>query len=261
MGLSYDDVVAMGLVQGEALHEYSTGDTTSACCASYQPEKIAIKKKHATTVFMPASTGTSVGMKVITVDPGDFTSSRSSIISHESTRSSVSSGMEAMKLTPTATDDSGSGSSISGASFRPPSSIASRQSTTPKGTVTVMDAAGSPRGILNAVELTAFRCALGATFLLQRRKDVHTITVFGAGKQAFWHIRLALILRAKDIHHINIINRSFEGAVQMMKQFQPSMGGKPEWSHVKFSALTPEFVEYGRLLKEEVRKADVSTLR
>lgn len=120
-----------------------------------------------------------------------------------------------------------------------------------------MDANGVPQGILNAEELTAFRTALSATFLLQKRKDVHTITVFGAGKQAFWHIRLALMLRAKDIHHINIINRSFEGAVQMMKQFQPSMGGKQEWSHVKFSALTPEFGEYGRLLKEEVRKADV----
>lgn len=258
LGLSYDDVVSMGYAQGAALHEYSTGDTNSPCCASYQPEKIAIKKKHATTVFMPASTGTSVGMKVVTVDPEEFTSSASSVLSHESTRSSsVSSGMDAMRLSTTATDESLSGSSISGASFRPPSSISSSQSTTPKGTVTIMDAGGQPRGILNAMELTAFRSALGATFMLTKRKDVHTITVFGAGKQAFWHIRLALILRAKDIHHVNIINRSFEGAVEMMKQFQPGKGGRPEWSHVKFSALTPEFVEYGRLLKEEVRKADV----
>lgn len=258
MGLSYDDVLALGRLQGEALHEYSTGDTNSPCCASYQPERIAIKKKHATTVFMPASTGTAVGMKVITVDPEEFTSKSSSTsISHESTRSSVSSGMEAMKLSHTATDDSNSGSSISGASFRPPSMTSGSQSTTPKGTVTIMDAAGSPRGILNAVELTAFRCALGATFLLQKRKDVHTVTVFGAGKQAFWHIRLALMLRGKDIHHVNIINRSFEGAVAMMKEFQPNRGGRAEWAHVKFSVLTPEFVEYGRLLKDEVRKADV----
>ena len=42
-----------------------------------------------------------------------------------------------------------------------------------------------------------------------------------------------------------------------MKQFTPGHGGKEEWRHVKFSALTPEFGEYGRLLKEEVRKADV----
>lgn len=120
-----------------------------------------------------------------------------------------------------------------------------------------MDSVGNPQGILNAEELTAFRTALGATFMLQRRSNVHTITIFGAGKQAYWHIRLALILRASEIHHVNIVNRSFDGAIRLMKQFQPGHGGKEEWKHVKFSVVTPEFGEYGRLLKDEVRKADV----
>lgn len=267
LGLSYDDVLEMSGQMAEALHEYSTGDTNSPCCASFQPDRVAIKKKDVTTVFMPASTGTAVGMRVISIDTPEEKSRNASIVSQQSTSASstsrqsttdsVSSGMDSLQLTPAATDDSGSGSSISGASFRPPSTIDTRHSTTPNGTVTIMDANGMPRGILNAQELTAFRTALSATCLLQKRRDVHTITVFGAGRQAYWHIRLSLILRAKDIHHVNIINRSFDGAVRMMKQFQPSMGGKQEWAHVKFSALTPEFGEYGRLLKDEVRKADV----
>lgn len=257
LDLSYEDVIEMCRLLGEALHEYSTGDTNSPCCSSFQPGRTSIKKKDATTLFMPASTGDSVGMKVITVENGEVLSSNASVLSHQSATSSVSSGVEAMKLTPTSADDSTPPSSISGASFQPPPSIASSQSTTPKGTVTIMDTFGNPQGILNAIELTAFRTSLSATFMLQKRRDVHTITVFGAGKQAFWHIRLALILRAKDIHHVNIINRTFDGAAEMMKQFQPANGGRQEWAHVKFSALTPEFVEYGRLLKEEVRKADV----
>jgi len=120
-----------------------------------------------------------------------------------------------------------------------------------------MDPVGNAQGVINAEEVTAFRTALCATSLLKRRDKVHTITVFGAGKQAYWHIRLALMLRAEDIHHVNIINRSVERAIKLMKRFQPGNGGLREWSRVKFSAVSPEFVDYGRLLKEEVRNADV----
>lgn len=42
-----------------------------------------------------------------------------------------------------------------------------------------------------------------------------------------------------------------------MKKFQPNFGGKDEWSHVKFAAMSPEFGEYGRLLKNQVREADI----
>lgn len=42
----------------------------------------------------------------------------------------------------------------------------------------------------------------------------------------------------------------------LMSSFHVGQGGRPEWAHVKFSALSPEFGEFGRLLKDEVRKAD-----
>jgi ornithine cyclodeaminase/alanine dehydrogenase-like protein (mu-crystallin family) len=149
------------------------------------------------------------------------------------------------------------GSSISGASFQPPTSVSSAQTTTPRGTVTIMDRYGNPMGILNAEELTAFRTALASTILFQKREHVHTITVFGAGKQAYWHIRLALLFKGDQIKHVNIINRSMDRSVRLMSQFQPQEGETLPWrSDVKFSALSPEFGEYGRLLKEQVRKAD-----
>jgi ornithine cyclodeaminase/alanine dehydrogenase-like protein (mu-crystallin family) len=94
--------------------------------------------------------------------------------------------------------------------------------------------------------------------LLTKRQNVHTITVFGAGKQAYWHIRLALILKGDQIHHVNIINRSFERSIKLMKAFQMTQDDRVQWrKDIKFSAMSPEFGEYGRLLKEEVRKADV----
>lgn len=260
LSLSTQDVVDLGLSLAEAMHEYSTGDTNAACCANFQPEQTVLKRKQATSIFLPASTGRSVGVKVVTFENNEHLR-QDSIKSPPSKKSSVSSastGIEALQLTPASTmSTSDTRSSISGESFQPPPSIASIVSTTPKGVVTIMDPEGNLQGILNAQELTAFRTSLGATFMLQKRHNVHTVTVFGAGKQAYWHIRLALLLRAKDIHHINIINRSFDGAIKMMKNFQPQFGGRTEWSHVKFSAMSPEFGEYGRLLKDEIRKADV----
>lgn len=255
--LSYQDVVDLQNALGEALHEYSTGDTNAGCCASFQPARTTIKKKNVVSLFMPASTGSSLGMKVVTLEQPEASSSNASITSKKSSVSSASAGIDGLQLTPASTLSNSDAPSISGESFQPPPSIASSQSTTPKGLVTILDAVGNPKGILNAEELTAFRTSLGATFMLQKRINVHTITVFGAGKQAYWHVRLALILRAKEIHHVNIINRSFDGAIRLMKRFQPGHGGKQEWAHVKFSAVSPEFGEYGRLLKEEVRKADV----
>jgi len=258
LDLSYEDVIDLQKSLGDALHEYSTGDTNASCCASFQPERTVLKKRHATTMFMPSSAGGVVGVKVVTIETSPPTSSDASIVSKKSSVSSASTGIDALQLTPASSTSTGeSRSSISGESFWPLSSTASSHNTAPKGIINIMDAVGNPVGVLNAEELTAFRTSLGATFILQRRKEVHTITVFGAGKIAYWHIRLALILRHKEIHHINIINRSFDNAIQLMKKFQPGQGGKQEWSHVKFSAVSPEFGEYGRLLKDEVRKADV----
>lgn len=253
LDLSKEDLEQMQHNLAEALHSYSTGDTNSPCCSDYQPLRTVIKKHGTTTLFMPASTGQSVGMKVVSLETPDTPSSSGS--STKTSVSSARSSLQALELTPATSSDSVS--TVSGASFQPPASVQSVASTTPRGLITLLDTAGNPLGIVNAQELTAFRTALAATILLHKRENVHTLTVFGAGRQAFWHIRLALMLRGKEIHHINIINRSFERAIKLMKSFHVAQGGRPEWSHVKFDALSPEFVEYGRLLKDEIRKADV----
>jgi len=247
--LDKEDVTELQSNLAEALHSYSTGDSDSPCCSSYQPQRTIIKKNGITSLFMPATTGKSVGMKIVSLEAPDAPPNKASTID------SATAGLRNVALKHTSTDSS-LASSTSGASFQPPPSVASSKGTTPRGTVTMLDAAGYPMGIINAEELTAFRTALAATICFQRRQIVRTITVFGAGRQAYWHIRLALLFKGEQIHHINIINRSFERSIRLMKSFHGE-DCPEQWRKVKFSALSPDFVDYGRLLKEEVRKADV----
>jgi ornithine cyclodeaminase/alanine dehydrogenase-like protein (mu-crystallin family) len=251
MTLKKDDILELHHNLADALHSYSTGDTNSPCCSSHQPQRTAITKNGVTTLFMPASTGTSVGMKIVSLEGGVASPKKKASVS------SATSDLSGISLTPASTISSGA-STISGTSFTPPDSIASSQSTTPRGTLTMLDSKGYPTGVVNAEELTAFRTALAATLMFQKRENVHTITVFGAGKQAYWHIRLALILKGDQIKHVNIINRSFERSARLMKSFYEwDSSEAAQWrKDVKFSALSPGFGEYGRLLKEEVRKAD-----
>jgi ornithine cyclodeaminase/alanine dehydrogenase-like protein (mu-crystallin family) len=120
---------------------------------------------------------------------------------------------------------------------------------------------GQPVGLLHASTLTAFRTALASACLLLRRSSVKTITVFGSGMQAYWHVRLALMMRGDSIKHVNIINRRFsDNAGNLLRKFTVIPGVIKEregWDQTKFTILTPTFHEFNRLKKEYIRDADV----
>ncbi|KAL8993763.1 MAG: hypothetical protein Q9169_006109, partial [Polycauliona sp. 2 TL-2023] len=265
--LTREDVLNLQNNLTEALHEYSTGtQETTGCCQSNQPQRIAIPaSNNQTTLFMPASTSTSRGIKIATLartpEPprNDSLPSIKSTTSHASSTSS--STAQSTPSTPTTLASQLSNTSIS-PSPHPPSLPSSSQSTTtsPIGSLTLLTASGTPYAFLSASTLTAFRTALAATLLFTRRTTVHTLVVFGAGLQALWHIRLALLLRGAEIHHVHIINRSFDRARTLMQEIYTS----PTWTELRnsnekldFSILSGEYGEYNRLLKERVRKADV----
>jgi phosphoribosylformylglycinamidine synthase len=86
-----------------------------------------------------------------------------------------------------------------------------------KSVLTICDELGQAVGVLNAAELTAFRTALGSMLLYRYRKSTQNIVVFGAGKQAEWHIRLAVLIKANDIGNITIVNRSQTRANQLVE--------------------------------------------
>ncbi|KAI9846262.1 MAG: hypothetical protein M1837_004251 [Sclerophora amabilis] len=241
--LSRDDVQALQSSLAEALHTYSTGAQDKGACAGNQPHRTSITKDNATTLFMPGSTADTTGMKIVTLTTSN-SGSRTSSISNNNNNSSSSASI--------------SNNSVSNSSINSSSTTLTEQSITPRGLLTLLSPTGQPLGLLAAEELTAFRTALAATMLLKRREHVHTIAVFGAGKQAYWHIRLSLLLRGAEIHRVNIINRTFARTEPMLREFYDP--GPDDWrppSVTKFSVLSKEYGEYERLLKENVRKADI----
>ena len=84
-------------------------------------------------------------------------------------------------------------------------------------------------GVLNAAELTAFRTALGSMLLYRYRKKTEHILVFGAGKQAEWHIRLAILLKGDDIRKITVVNQSSARAKELLDSLAQSKVGE----HIK----------------------------
>ncbi|KAL8700957.1 MAG: hypothetical protein Q9224_000720, partial [Gallowayella concinna] len=217
-----------------------------------------------TTLFMPASTSTSRGIKIATLAtaPAPETPHNDSLPSIASTKSNTStassSSNPATPATPTSRLSSLSlGPSIGSSTKSAPSTQSS--TTSPIGSLTLLTSSGTPYAFLSASTLTAFRTALAATTIFTRRTSVHTLCVFGAGLQALWHIRLALLLRGPEIHHIHIINRTFERARKLMETIYTS----PEWEKLRnsnsklgFSIVSNDYGEYNRLVKEHVRKAD-----
>ncbi|KAL6899919.1 NAD(P)-binding protein [Trichoderma evansii] len=102
-----------------------------------------------------------------------------------------------------------------------------------QSSLTVCDSLGRAIGILDAAELTAFRTALGSMLLYKLRQVTEHIVVFGAGKQALWHIRLAVILRGNDIRRITIVNLSKHRTLELIQTLQEA--GYP--SHITIEPL------------------------
>ncbi|CAI7627241.1 unnamed protein product [Penicillium manginii] len=274
----------------EALREYSTGAQDKGCSATYQPQRTAITRQNGcTTLFMPASTGQTIGIKMISLQDGsaagcaverplfdladeESTSSRSRTGSVRNSVASLSSDLNSSSVSPTVTtttsaDSADSSTLLSGCVNQQPvvdSNVsntmgawpgAGTRDTSPKGSVTLLDSESLPFALINAHELTAFRTALASLMIFNRRKKVRTILVFGAGTQAYWHIRLALSLRGDDIRRVYIVNRSFERAAKLLRDIY--LPENTKWrGETKFSAMSTDFGEYNRIIKEHVRKAD-----
>ncbi|KAI9714361.1 MAG: hypothetical protein M1820_000322 [Bogoriella megaspora] len=256
--LDRDDIFEIQQSLADGLHYYSTATEDNGCCSSYQPMRTQLKRKDGgTTLFMPASSTDGLGVKIVTLQTPDSEPS--------SAKSEFNPNIERLSISSKSETASTRNSSLSGSVLdAPPPSVASSQSTTPRGSLTLLDKDGTPRALINAEELTAFRTALASCMIFKKRNTVHDITVFGAGKQAYWHIRLAIILRPDDVHHVNVVNRDFERAGSMIKSLYHPFGDDESTTGIvslphkaKFSILTNTHHEYGRLVKEHVRKASV----
>jgi ornithine cyclodeaminase/alanine dehydrogenase-like protein (mu-crystallin family) len=280
-----DDILELQESLGDALHWYSTSDDGADCCSSYQPERTHLKRKDgSTTLFMPASGLYGQGVKVVNINatddsaasPGlpdvsrlslDTQHSRGSSKSDLTTPSSATTTRSSISSIPASTNASVDSLVTGQTSVSANSSDAPKKpESTIRGSLTLLDNLGRTTGLINAEEVTAFRTALASTMLLKKRQSVHDVTVFGAGKQAYWHIRLALLLRGDEIHHLNIVTRSFDTARNCVMRLYDPLPNDPSYvnplgekynSRAQKTILTPAHTEYQRLLKQYVRASNV----
>ncbi|KAJ2989168.1 hypothetical protein NUW58_g3604 [Xylaria curta] len=123
------------------------------------------------------------------------------------------------------------------------------------GIIALCDSDGLPLGIINAEEVTGYRTALSALIPYLWRRYTNNIVVFGAGKQALWHLRLALALRGDEIKSIVIINRTASRAKTLISKIKEENNSR--WkSMATMEHLDPLGLDFQELLKNHLSSAD-----
>ncbi|KAF4122827.1 Ornithine cyclodeaminase/mu-crystallin family [Geosmithia morbida] len=130
----------------------------------------------------------------------------------------------------------------------------------PVGVLNLFSPAGEPVGLIHAKTLTAFRTALASLCLVMRRRKFERILVFGAGTQAYWHLRLALMVRGTSVRKVYVSNRNFTGAASLLRRLAAlpdEVKQREGWSGTEFAVITPSFHDFERLLNDYVFNADI----
>ncbi|KAJ9633584.1 hypothetical protein H2204_006790 [Knufia peltigerae] len=124
------------------------------------------------------------------------------------------------------------------------------------GVLALCDRDGLPLGIINADEITGYRTSLSVMVPYAWRTRTTRIVVFGAGKQALWHIRLALALRGDEIEHIAIVNRSAARGESLLSQVRSE--NEQRWrSSVEMLCVSSTRPDYEQKLESLMATADV----
>ncbi|TGJ79358.1 hypothetical protein E0Z10_g9407 [Xylaria hypoxylon] len=124
-----------------------------------------------------------------------------------------------------------------------------------RGMVAMCDSNGVPSGILNAEEITSYRTSLIALIPYLWRRHTERVVVFGAGKQALWHLRLALALRGDEIESIVVINRTVSRAEELLAKLKEENEAK--WkSAATMQHIDPSRPDFQECLKGHLSVAD-----
>ncbi|KAL2012403.1 hypothetical protein VTN00DRAFT_5121 [Thermoascus crustaceus] len=187
----------------ESLGSFSAQSTSGTEKLIHQPLRSHIvTRDNNTSLFMPASSTTTTGIKIVTI-PG-----------------------------------AGDGSVV--------------------GVINVFSPEGKLTGLLSAAEVTAFRTALATMTLFTRCSSLRkeNIAIFGSGKQAEWHARLALLLVPGEIKRITFINRGRKRLEYIDNEVLAGL--RPLYPHVTMSVLAKEDTpDFGERLRSELASSDV----
>ncbi|KAI1628295.1 ornithine cyclodeaminase [Exophiala viscosa] len=119
-----------------------------------------------------------------------------------------------------------------------------------KGAINLFTPDGVLLGVLNAAEVTAFRTSLAVMIPFVRYPHPKTnMVVFGAGRQAEWHVKLALLLG--PVKHVTIVNR---GPPRRMEQLFATLQQK--YPDVRFEVLLKSAPDYDSRLQKCLQDSD-----
>ncbi|KPM43754.1 hypothetical protein AK830_g2732 [Neonectria ditissima] len=126
-----------------------------------------------------------------------------------------------------------------------------------RGVLVLCDEQGKCIGIVNSEEFTAFRTALGSVLLYRYRTRTEHIVMFGAGKQALWHLRLALVLKGSDVQTVTIVNRSATRVQQLIDRLHQmdDEGSIKAAANVKFTIVDSESSSTPAAFQDSTRAA------
>ncbi|PWY65218.1 proline utilization protein PrnX [Aspergillus heteromorphus CBS 117.55] len=126
------------------------------------------------------------------------------------------------------------------------------------GVINIFSPEGKLQGLLSAAEITAFRTALAIMSLFVRcttLKKEH-IVIFGSGRQAEWHARLALRLVPEQIKRITFINRGRRRLTELEKNVVIDL--RSAHPAVAMTILAKEDTpDYKEQLRAELASSDV----
>ncbi|KAF7117930.1 hypothetical protein CNMCM5793_007280 [Aspergillus hiratsukae] len=128
------------------------------------------------------------------------------------------------------------------------------------GVINIFSPEGRLLGLLSAAEVTAFRTALATMTLFTRCTSIakNHILIFGSGRQAEWHARLALLLVPKLIQRITFINRGRRRLEELERDVIMEL--RASHPDIEFETLVREGsddAEYEARLRAEVASCDV----
>lgn len=139
---------------------------------------------------------------------------------------------------------------------QPPESTIKTEKPTLHGVLVLCDENGLPTGLINADEITGYRTSLSVMIPYLWRTRTANIVVFGAGKQALWHIRLALVFRGAEIQRITIVNRSQERSHSLVAAIQRE--NQRQWQYaVEFNIIGADQPDNESTIRRALDVADV----
>lgn len=128
------------------------------------------------------------------------------------------------------------------------------------GVINIFSPEGRLLGLLSAAEITAFRTALATMTLFTRCTSIAKkhILIFGSGRQAEWHARLALLLVPSLVQRITFINRGRRRLEELEREVIAELrASHPEVVFATLAREGSDDAEYEARLRAEVASCDV----